>query len=219
MTNRIHLTQSARVGDSLPMDDDMWTNHAGAVRQVSDMPILSVTPTERLGCFAQQIQAMSLLDSVMALTRDRVNRSKRLSNENFYQLDTAIQKTLRDTLNSSGADWEPRYRAVVILLLALLELHETASTSGPHGDSSPLISESSIAAIEMALNFTRDIVCMDDILDVQRMPLAAVLLLEKAGTMAIVLNAHCKRNIDVLEPLIGSLERACKRWTIADNFT
>lgn len=71
----------------------------------------------------------------------------------------------------------------------------------------------------MALNFARDIVLMDDILDNQRMPLAAVLLLEKAGTMAIVLNAHYKRNIDVLEPLIGSLERASKRWTIAGQQT
>ncbi|KAE8167925.1 hypothetical protein BDV40DRAFT_295045 [Aspergillus tamarii] len=214
-TNRIPLTQSARVGDALPIHDDMWTHHTDAAQWVSDVPILSITPIERLGCFAQQIQAMSLLDRVITPMRDGLNRPKRLLDEDIYQLDTAIQNALRGTLNSSGTDWEPRYRAVVILLLALLEHHETASASVPHENKPALISESSIAAIEMALNFARDIVLMDDILDNQRMPLAAVLLLEKAGTMAIVLNAHYKRNIDVLEPLIGSLERASKRWTIA----
>lgn len=118
-TNRIPLTQSARVGDALPIHDDMWTHHTDAAQWVSDVPILSITPIERLGCFAQQIQAMSLLDRVITPMRDGLNRPKRLLDEIIYQLDTAIQNALRGTLNSSGTDWEPRYRAVVILLLCV----------------------------------------------------------------------------------------------------
>ncbi|GAB1190920.1 hypothetical protein APSETT444_000087 [Aspergillus pseudonomiae] len=117
--DRIPLTHSARVGDVLPINDDIWGEHTDAASWLSGVPRLSVTPTEMLGCFAQQIQAMSLLDRVVTLARDWPNRAGRLLNEDVWELDTAIQKTLQDTLNISGADWEPRYRAIVLLLLCV----------------------------------------------------------------------------------------------------
>jgi hypothetical protein len=69
----------------------------------------------------------------------------------------------------------------------------------------------------MVLNITHDIICMDDVLDVRRMPLSAVILLQKAGTMAILLHKNYNRNIGVLQPIIGSLKRASKQWPIASK--
>lgn len=79
------------------------------------------------------------------------------------------------------------------------------------------VRESSIAAIESALNITRDITSMDDILNVRRMPLAAVLLLQKAGSVAVWLQIHFNHINEVLKPLTESLERASNRWMIASQ--
>ncbi|KAJ5438285.1 transcriptional regulator family: Fungal Specific TF [Penicillium daleae] len=69
----------------------------------------------------------------------------------------------------------------------------------------------------MVMSITRDITAMDDILDVQRMPLAAVLLLEKIGLTAIWLENYFGLSIGTVQPIIESLERASKRWTIASQ--
>lgn len=101
---------------------------------------------------------------------------------------------------------------------ALIELHKKrlmclGSVPGRQNN----VRESSIAALEMALNITRDITCMDDILSISKMPLAAVFLLQKAGTVAAWLEKHFNHMTEVLQPVTESLERASKRWIIASQ--
>lgn len=77
----------------------------------------------------------------------------------------------------------------------------------------------SLAALEMALNIVRDLVyadLTDNILDAWKMPLTAVVLLKKAGMMAIWLESqyHRSTTISVLPHVIQSLERVNHRWKV-----
>lgn len=69
-------------------------------------------------------------------------------------------------------------------------------------------------AIETVLEVTKEIVGMDDINDVQQMPLAAVLLLKKARSMAIALEHYRNRDEQMVQYATASLERARWRWKI-----
>lgn len=102
---------------------------------------------------------------------------------------------------------------------ALMELHKGMLMTPSNNDSSPASRSESAstatATIEMTLNILHDIVRMDDVLKVQRMPLAAVMLLQKAGSMACWLQINHGHRVNALQPVIESLERASRRWGLA----
>lgn len=100
-----------------------------------------------------------------------------------------------------------------------MELHKGMLMTPSNNDSSPASRSESAstatATMVMTLNILHDIVRMDDVLKVQRMPLAAVVLLQKAGSMACWLQISHGRRVEALQPVIESLERAGWRWGVA----
>ncbi|KAJ6125581.1 transcriptional regulator family: Fungal Specific TF [Penicillium samsonianum] len=216
ISGRKFLVQSALNRDELPVDDELWSNHTGVGPwDLKTRPLSGAMEGSFTG-FAQQIQAVYFLEQVLQSTGNHTLSMMSMTDYNIWRVDSLIRQNTLDVLNTSGKDWERSYRAIVILLLALIELHKQRLMSL---DSLPgnfdSVRESSIAAIESALNITRDITSMDDILNVRRMPLAAVLLLQKAGSVAVWLQIHFNHINEVLKPLTESLERASNRWMIA----
>lgn len=96
-----------------------------------------------------------------------------------------------------------------------MELHKQRLIYVITRDDFYAVAGSSIAAIEMVVNITCEIVGMDDVFDVRRIPLAAVILLQKAGSMTIWLKRYYNHNIRDMQPIIDSLERADKQWIVA----
>lgn len=98
---------------------------------------------------------------------------------------------------------------------ALLELHKQRLMYVTTHYDFDAVAESSLAAIEMVVNITCEIVGMDDVFDVRRMPLAAVILLQKVGSMMVWIERYYNRKSRDMQPIIESLERAGKQWIVA----
>ncbi|KAI2732722.1 transcriptional regulator family: Fungal Specific TF [Penicillium roqueforti] len=219
-SGRTLLVQSSQSGHELPVDDELWSNHTGVGPWDPEIKLLSDAMGTTIPGFAQQIEAVYFLEQVVQLTEIHPVSMMEMTDYDFWRIESLIRKHTVDVLNSSGKDWERPYRAIIILLLALIELHKKrlmclGSVPGRQNN----VRESSIAALEMALNITRDITCMDDILSISKMPLAAVFLLQKAGTVAAWLEKHFNHMTEVLQPVTESLERASKRWIIASRIS
>jgi hypothetical protein len=72
-------------------------------------------------------------------------------------------------------------------------------------------------ALKTALQITRDITLMDDINELERMPLAAVVLLRKAVAAFPLLDGNCQSSNHILGDLHKSLQRAKARWQVASR--
>ncbi|CAG9942801.1 unnamed protein product [Clonostachys rosea f. rosea IK726] len=155
--------------------------------------------------FTQQTQACGLLESVALL--ENPNPSDMLT------LDSLLQRKLTENFAVREDDWILPYFSTVVLLLALFELHSKTIKSCPDSRAFSLL------AIDSVLNTTRDITGMDDVNNVRRMPLAAVLLLRRTVKAASMFNSTLgyHPNPGVLEDLAGSLRRARFQWRIAGD--
>lgn len=58
---------------------------------------------------------------------------------------------------------------------------------------------------------------MDDVNHVEAMPLTAVLLLQRAASMATAIQIHHHQATDILWDIVASLKRASWRWEIAST--
>ncbi|CAI6089466.1 unnamed protein product [Clonostachys chloroleuca] len=159
----------------------------------------------RLIHFTQQTQACGLLERVSLL--ENPNQSDVLT------LDTLLRRKLTENFAVREDDWILPYFSTAILLLALVELHLKAIKSCPNSRAFSLL------AIDSVLNTTRDITRMDDVNNVKRMPLAAVLLLRRTLKAVSMFNSTLAYhpNPEVLEDLAGSLRRARFQWRIAGD--
>ncbi|CAH0047401.1 unnamed protein product [Clonostachys solani] len=162
----------------------------------------------RLIHFTQQTQACALLERVALV--ENPNPSDMLT------LDLLLQRKLAENFVLREDDWSLPDFSTVILLLALIELHLKVIMSCPDSRAFSLL------AIDTVLNTTRDIARMDDINNIRRMPLAAVLLLRRTIKAASMLNStptlDYHPDTGVLEDLAGSLRRARFQWRIAGDF-
>ncbi|CAG9996292.1 unnamed protein product [Clonostachys byssicola] len=159
----------------------------------------------RLVHLMHQAQACGLLESVALL--ENPNSSDVLA------LDYLLQTKLTENFAVREDDWILPYFSTAILLLALIELHLKAIKSCSHSRAF------SSLAIDSVLNTTRDITRMDDINNIRRMPLAAVLLLRRTVKATSMLKSALDYHPDteMLEDLAGSLRRAKFQWRIAGN--
>ncbi|CAH0042301.1 unnamed protein product [Clonostachys rhizophaga] len=159
----------------------------------------------RLINFTQQTQACGLLERVALL--------KNPSPSDMLTLDILLRTKLTENLAVREDDWILPYFSTVILLLALIELHLNAIKSCPDSKAFSLL------AIDSVLNTTRDITRMDDVNNIRRMPLAAVLLLRRTVKAASMLDSSLgyHPNPEMLEDLTGSLRRARFQWRIAGD--
>jgi hypothetical protein len=86
------------------------------------------------------------------------------------------------------------------------------------------VRETSTAALEIALTIFGELMRVDGawkILEIDRMPVTAVVLFEKMASVAILLQSQHNHNIeDAVQALSRAMERASKRWeVIGKKFT
>ncbi|VUC27375.1 unnamed protein product [Clonostachys rosea] len=164
----------------------------------------------RIVYFTRQAQAWHALDKILLLENPAW--------ADVLTWDSWLQTQLSEVFQTNEDDWVLPYSPTVVLLLALIELHiKSIMSFSASGNENGSARASSLLAIDTAINVTRDIVGMDDINNIRKMPLAAVLLLQRAIAATSMLISECKTDIGVLQDLAGSLQRAKFQWNIAGS--
>lgn len=97
----------------------------------------------------------------------------------------------------------------------MVELHQTRLALLCDTAEDDSLRKNSALAINMAVRLTVDIVSMDDILKVERMPLTAVILLQKAASVTTLGTLPHEFEEVSMRAMLGSLERASWRWKVA----
>ncbi|KAH7389159.1 hypothetical protein BKA64DRAFT_131627 [Cadophora sp. MPI-SDFR-AT-0126] len=220
-STRIYLTQDANVGDTPPSSNSIWPDATDSTTQSSlNTSSLSFDEESAMGGFTGQIQAMYALQCVLQSRKNCEVPSEELLASKTRMIDSLLQNRLQETLGKSTNNLEVQYTVVVIYLLALLELHKQRLVGLNSQDFQIPYSSArdrSLAALEVALNIVHDLVYIDqtgEILDPRKMPLVAVILLKKAGKMAIWLELQHHRStvIPVLPAIIHALDRVNHVW-------
>ncbi|KAF4454307.1 hypothetical protein FALBO_15846 [Fusarium albosuccineum] len=173
-----------------------------------------------------QAQAVQILQNVLRLTRDKGVRLETLLDHETWKLDFAIQEGIRDAINTPQKRLEHQYGLVVIFLLSTYELHKRRLACISDQQGSAEIKKISVAALETALNVTKDLLGMDEdarsfnarIFDEDMMPITVVMLMQQAGSTALLLESEYQLDTgDVFQLAIRSLKVANSRWVIADT--
>ncbi|KAF4888964.1 hypothetical protein CGCFRS4_v009554 [Colletotrichum fructicola] len=212
-SERAFLVHNSHIGRALPREDEVWSTHHDF--SDSSLPLLSFPADEgqRYGLFASEIQALHALQCVMQLTRNPLVQLETLLDHESWKLDMLVQRKIRETLTLSWKRLEHQ---------ALIELHEKRLTCAGGEEIPSFAKESSIAALESAKNIAQDLLRMEktvDILELNRMPLTAVILFHRVGLAAILLGKHHGRDTgDLLREVIQSLsDKIARRWDVASH--
>ncbi|KAH0422009.1 hypothetical protein CcaCcLH18_13081 [Colletotrichum camelliae] len=219
-SERAFLVHNSHTGRALPREDEEWSSR----HDFGDapLPLLSfpVDEAQSYGLFASEMQALHALQSVMQLTRNPSVQLETLLDHESWKLDMLVQRKIQETLTRSWKRLEHQYTVVTTYLLALIELHEKRLTCAG-GEEIPFFAkESSIAALESAINIAQDLLRVEkvaDILELNRMPLTAVILFNRVGLTAILLGKHHGRDTeDLLREVIQMLsDKVAGRWNVA----
>ncbi|KAL6401897.1 Zn(2)-C6 fungal-type DNA-binding domain [Ilyonectria robusta] len=169
----------------------------------------------------RQIQAVHVLRRVLRLTRNKAVSLEMLLDYKSWGLDFLIQQGIHEVLSAPQHHLERQYAVVVIFLLSTFELHKKilACLKSQHGPVE--IRKISVAALETALNLIQDLLrveedtgCFDD----KIMPITFVMLMEEAGSTAILLESEYSLNTDgVFQLALRALKCASSRWIAADK--
>ncbi|KAF4814570.1 hypothetical protein CGCTS75_v013277 [Colletotrichum tropicale] len=210
-SERVFLVHNSNIGRSLPREDEEWSSRHD-FGDIS-LPVLSfpVDEAQRYGLFASEIQALHALQCVMQLTRNPSVQLETLLDHESWKLDMLVQRKIRETLTLSWKRLEHQ---------ALIELHGKRLTCAGGEEIPSFARESSIAALESAINIAQDLLRVEktaDILELDRMPLPAVVLYKRVGFTAILLEKHHGRDTqDLLREVVQSLsDKIGKRWNVA----
>lgn len=96
-------------------------------------------------------------------------------------------------------------------------MHEKRLAFFSHKSDPSFVRESSAAVLETAVKILGEVMRVDDnfnILEMDRMPVTAVVLFEKMASVTILLESQLSCNIGhAVQALTRAMERASKRWT------
>ncbi|KAF5013561.1 hypothetical protein FDECE_421 [Fusarium decemcellulare] len=228
--------------DTFAKHSTLWDQSPGPTDLPSGEPSASPAVSS-FNYIDRQAQAVQILQSVLRLTRDKGVRLETLLDHETWKLDFAIQEGIRDAINTPQKRLEHQYGLVVIFLLqashysagwrsnahrlrSTYELHKRRLACISDQQGSAEIKKISVAALETALNVTKDLLGMDEdartfnarIFDEDMMPITVVMLMQQAGSTSLLLESEYRLDTgDVFQLAIRSLKVARSRWIIAGH--
>ncbi|WQF77049.1 Putative chromo/chromo shadow domain, Chromo-like domain superfamily protein [Colletotrichum destructivum] len=128
LCERTLLVREAQTGDILPGNDELWSSCIDS-NALSPRTMLSFSADQIMdsGVFANELQAMYALQSVLKTTRDPSFCLGTLKDHGSWKVDMLIQQKIYDTLETSQKYLENQYCVIVIYLLVLY----SGSGNGP----------------------------------------------------------------------------------------